>query len=389
MKTVQNIFSFLLMGSCALTVTAAEKISVNINNPASSDRIGEVVEISGKSITPLFGKTIKVTDNSGRVLPSQFTYDKKLLVFGDFPAMKETPLTITVDDNGPSVAVDTICVAQIRHDKQDDFTWENDRCGYRLYGPSYRNGGGKVSGYDIWTKSVPYPVLKQRYDDHANFGMSYHKDFGSGMDVYTVGRTLGAGMNALMDNDSICYPCAYEKCEFLDNGPLRVTAKITCYPESIGEDNGVIETRTITLDRGSWLNRTKVTYTGLSKPHPITTGIVVHRQNRKAYSIDPEKRCLAYVDLTDNPANGNGAIFIGIVNQTLPDSISYVPLTPEVGDAIGQVQTFADYVPGEDYTYYWGAGWSKGGVKGMEAWLDTLKKSYENIQHPLEVRIEE
>ena len=388
MIMTKSILASIMIGGSIFTAAAADEIHVSIHNPSSYDRMEEVVEITGKKIASLSGKPVRITDAAGQTLPSQFTYDNKLLVFGDFPAMKTTPLIISIDEANSSVT-DTVCTAQIRHDKQDDFTWENDRCGYRLYGPSYRQEGGKVSGYDIWTKSVPYPVLKQRYDDHADYGMSYHKDFGSGMDVYTVGRTLCAGMNALMDNDTICYPCAYEKCEFLDNGPLRVTAKVTCYPETIGKDKGVVETRTVTLDRGSWLNRTTVSYDGLSEKHPITTGIVVHRQNRKAYNIDPEKRYLAYVDLTDNPANGNGAIFIGIVNPTLPDSISYVPLTPEVGDAIGQLQTFTEYAPGEDYTYYWGAGWSKGGVKGMQAWLDSLKKCYEDLRQPLEVKIEE
>lgn len=364
------------------------EISMNITNTSSHDRQGEVVEISDSKVRALKDLPISVKDIDGMSVPSQFTHDGSLLIFGDFPAHQTIKFTVAACSKDNPEGSDTICVGQIRHDMQDDYTWENDRGGYRLYGPSYRKGGGKVSGYDIWTKSVDYPVLKQRYDGHMKFGMSYHKDFGSGMDVYTVGPTLGAGMNALISGDSIYYPVAYEKCEILDNGPLRVTAKITCYPEKIGDDNEVIETRFIRLDRGDWLNRTTVSYEGLKQSHPITTGIVVHKQNKQAYAIDPEKRYLAYVDLTDNPNNGNGAIFIGIVNPQLPDSISYVAFEKEIADGVGQIQTFSTYRPASDYTYYWGAGWSKGGVKGMDAWLNYLSNFYERLRNPLKIEID-
>lgn len=390
MKT--TIFSILATVSGAFTICSAAQSGVNVSvrNPAPFDRQGQVVEIDGSKILGATGRNVIVTAADGSRLPSQLTHDNKILVRTDIPAGTIARFTISpAAGNEEAMKTDTVCFAQLRPDKQDDFAWENDRCGYRLYGPVYRHGGGKVSGYDIWTKSVPFPVLKQRYDDHGAYGMSYHKDFGTGMDVYTVGRTLGAGMNALIDNDTICYPCAYETCEFLDNGPLRVTAKVTCYPETVGGDGNVVETRIVTLDAGSWLNKTTVSYAGLTKPHPLTTGIVIHKQNKKGYAIDPEKRYLAYVDLTDNPANGNGAIFIGVVNPTLPDSITYTPLTPEVGDAIGQVMTHSTYNPGEDYTYYWGAGWSKGGVKGMDAWRRTLAEQYLALnQYPLEIIIE-
>ena len=271
---------------------------------------------------------------------------------------------------------------------QDDFAWEIDRGGYRLYGPSYRAKGGNVSGYDIWTKSVDYPVLTARYDDHMAGCGSYHKDHGTGMDVYTVGRTLGAGMNALvLPSGELAYPCAYQECDIIENGPLRMTARITCYPETIGQDDGVVETRTITLDKGSWLNRTEVSYQGLSGDYPLVNGIVIHKQNTKGYVLDEEKRYLAYGDLTDNKENGNGVIFIGIVNPVAPASVDYHPLDPNVGDAVGHIMSHTTYSPGENYIYYWGSGWSKGGVRGLKAWTEYLGDFHDAVRHPLEVRI--
>lgn len=388
MKTFGIIIYFVVTATCMLFASDTPGFRLKITNPSSTDRNAEVVEITDYPQTDLISQAIIVKDLNGQSIPSQITHDGKLLVFGDFPANSTTDFIVRIVPEKFSDSTDTVCIGQIRHDMQDDYTWENDRGGYRLYGPSYRDGGGKVSGYDIWTKSVDYPILKQRYDGHMKYGISYHKDNGSGMDVYTVGPTLGAGMNALMVGDSICYPIAYEKCEILDNGPLRVTAKITCYPENIGNDRDVVETRIISLDRGDWLNKTTVSYEGLTQSNPITTGIVVHKQNEGGYFIDDDKRFLAYADLTDNPDNGNGVIFIGIVNPQLPERISYVPFEKEIADGVGQLQTFATISPDSEYSYYWGSGWSKGGVKGMESWLNYLEDFHDCLQKPLEIIIE-
>ena len=388
MKTLRLFISIILATSYGVAASESPCLSLKITNPSTTDRNGEVVEISDSRLNDIKNKTVVVKKLDGQSVASQITHDGKLLIYDDFLAGSTNIYNVDENSQVNPLNTDTICVGQIRHDMQDDYTWENDRGGYRLYGPSYRAGGGKVSGYDIWTKSVCHPILSQRYDDHMKYGISYHKDYGSGMDVYTVGPTLGAGMNALIVSDSICYPVAYEKCEILDNGPLRVTAKITCYPEKIGNDHDVVETRIISLDRGNWLNRTTVSYKGISKSYPITTGIAIHKQNKRGYAIDNAKRYLAYADLTDNPENGNGVIFIGIVNPILPDSISYISFDKEVADAIGQIQTFATVTPENEYTYYWGSGWSKAGINGMGSWLKYLADFYDRLQTPLEITIE-
>lgn len=380
---IRNITAISLALICAGEILAQQQ--VNIYNPAPFDRKGAVAEIPGEKILKSLGRDFVVLDDGGNQLPSQITYNDKILVETNIPAKSSIGLKIA---KGSPMDADTICIGQIRHDFQDDFTWENDRSGYRLYGPSYRNGGGNVAGYDIWTKSVDFPVLDQRYVDHCQYGVSYHKDYGNGMDCYTVGRTLGAGMNALAPGGEIAYPCAYEKCEILDNGPLRTVAKITCYPENVGNDSGVVEERIITLDKGSWLNKTDVTYKGLTEKCPLVTGIVVHKQNTRGKIIDSQKRYIAYADLTDNPDNGNGVIYIGIVNAELPETIVYEQYDPAQGDAVGQILNKTSIAPGETYTYYWGSGWSKGGVKGMDDWTGMLTQFYNELnQYPLQVSV--
>lgn len=380
--------STVLAATAICMCSCSRGVIVSVYNPTAQARNGQVVEIDASSITSRFGNDFNVKDAQGNPVVSQITYDNKILIQGDFPGKETRKFVFRKGKDEKADAPAVYCMGQIRHDMQDDFAWENDRGGYRLYGPSYREKGGNVSGYDIWTKSVDYPVLTARYDDHMAGCGSYHKDHGTGMDVYTVGRTLGAGMNALvLPSGELAYPCAYQECDIIENGPLRMTAKITCYPETVGEDKGVVETRTITLDKGSWLNRTEVNYKGLSREYPMVNGIVIHKQNTKGYVLDEGKRYLAYGDLTDNKDNGNGVIFIGVVNPETPESVGYHPLDPNVGDAVGHIMSHTSYKPGENYVYYWGSGWSKGGVKGLKAWTEYLGDFYDGLRHPLEVTV--
>lgn len=63
--------------------------------------------------------------------------------------------------------------------------------------------------------------------------LSYHIDHGHGMDCYAVGPTLGAGVAALMVDDSIIYPWCYKSQEILDNGPLRFTVRLEFNPLTV------------------------------------------------------------------------------------------------------------------------------------------------------------
>ena len=71
----------------------------------------------------------------------------------------------------------------------------------------------------------------------------------------------------------------------LDNGPLRFTVKLEFNPLAVKGDTAVVETSLITLDAGSHLNRTAVSYSNLKESLPIVTGIVLH---------EPDGACLLY-----------------------------------------------------------------------------------------------
>ena len=72
----------------------------------------------------------------------------------------------------------------------------------------------------------------------------------------------------------------------------------------------MIETRIISLDKGSQLNKTVVSFDNLQEITPVVTGIVLHKQNPMGYSFDADAGYITYADSTENAANNNGVIYI-------------------------------------------------------------------------------
>ncbi len=85
----------------------------------------------------------------------------------------------------------------VRFARGTDVAWENDRIGFRVYGPTVRD---KVrNGIDIWAKAVAYPVLDKWYK-LAEEGKDYHTDRGEGCDFYHMNKMLGCGALAVWVN---------------------------------------------------------------------------------------------------------------------------------------------------------------------------------------------
>ena len=211
--------------------------------------------------------------------------------------------------------------------------------------------------------------------------LSYHIDHGHGMDCYAVGPTLGAGVAALMVDDSIIYPWCYKSQEILDNGPLRFTVRLEFNPLTV-------ETRLITLDAGSHLNKTAVSYSNLKETLPIVTGIVLHEPDG-AVVADAANGYITYVDPTTGPDNGK--IFIGAAVPTVVKDAKTVLFSEkekkERNNADGHVLAVSDYEPGSEYVYYWGFAWDRADIKTAAAWNQYMADFAQKVRNPLTVKV--
>ena len=387
-------------------------VTVTVTNPLAMERSNEMVEVSMETVTDRLGLAdtaqIVVLNADGQQVPYQITYDGKVI----FPAAIAAGGTATYTiQTGTPEAFDVKACGRCYPERMDDMAWENDLVAFRAYGPALQAKGERGFGYDLFTKyNTTEPMLEAMYakeldketlakiaelkktDPKAAAELSrersYHIDHGYGMDCYAVGPTLGAGVAALMVNDTIIYPWCYKNQEILDNGPLRFTVKLEFTPLTVKGDSTVVETRLITLDAGSHLNKTVVSYSNLKETLPIFAGIVLHEPDG-AVVADAANGYITYVDPTTGPDNGK--IFMGAAVPAVVKDAKTVLFSEkekkERNNADGHVLAVSDYEPGSDYVYYWGFAWDKADIKTADAWNRYMADFAQKVRNPLTVKV--
>lgn len=387
-------------------------VTVTVTNPLAMERSNEMVEVSMETVTDRLGLAdtaqIVVLNADGQQVPYQITYDGKVI----FPAAIAAGGTATYTiQTGTPEAFDVKACGRCYPERMDDMAWENDLVAFRAYGPALQAKGERGFGYDLFTKyNTTEPMLEAMYakeldketlakiaelkktDPKAAAELSrersYHIDHGYGMDCYAVGPTLGAGVAALMVNDTIIYPWCYKNQEILDNGPLRFTVKLEFTPLTVKGDSTVVETRLITLDAGSHLNKTVVSYSNLKETLPIVAGIVLHEPDG-AVVADAANGYITYVDPTTGPDNGK--IFMGAAVPAVVKDAKTVLFSEkekkEHNNADGHVLAVSDYEPGSEYVYYWGFAWDKADIKTADAWNRYMADFAQKVRNPLTVKV--
>lgn len=411
MKKILILFAAALAGlaSCA---DSKQSMTVTVTNPLALDRSGEMVEVPMSEVTAKLQLAdtaqIVVLDIDGQQVPYQVTYDEKVI----FPTTVKAngTATYTIQPGTPE-PFNVVTCGKHYPERLDDVAWENDLGGFRAYGPALQQRGERGFGYDLFTKyNTTEPILEGLYAEELNpenrakiaelkktdpkaagelgRSISYHVDHGYGMDCYAVGPTLGGGTAALMDGDEIVYPYCYRTQEILDNGPLRFTLKLEFNPLVVRGDSNVIETRVITLDAGSYLNKAVVSYTNLKEAMPVVTGIVL-REPDGVVTADAANGYITYVDPTTDRKGGNGKIFVG---AAFPAQVKDAKVAlfqekekKERGGADGHVLAVSEYEPGSEYTYYWGFAWDKAAIKTVDVWNKYMAEYAQKLRAPLTV----
>jgi len=397
----------------SLASSAADVVKLTVSNPINTSRV-EVVEADFNTIQKKLNgaEAVIVMNADGKEIPSQITYDGKLIFQAGVGGKGKSIYTVTA---GVPQKYDTKATGRLFTERGDEFGWENDCVAYRIYGH-----GGAV-GYDLFNKSTSELMLDYWYASEQNQEMRsvskqlsergfkdladqvynafcYHIDHGKGMDCYTVGPTLGGGANALLDaSGALFMPKCYSSYKILDKGPLRFSVKLV-YPEQEYDGKKVVETRIITLDAGSHFNRATVSYSGLDSAVKMAAGTVIHKQNPSAYVISKENGYMGYEDLgdasvynakyRDELAKTMGKIYIGLLFPNKNIDMTYQPR--ENGIAIGHILSTTTLAPNSSYTYYFGTGWSKNASTNLNSltdWEAFLSRSSDCVRNPMKVGI--
>ncbi len=365
----------LLLAACSQT----KKVDVTVTNSSAIDRSGELVEIPWQAVAGKLalaeGMQVIVTDPAGKQVPYQLVKNGaeqvQALLFPATVAAGQSAVYSVAP--GTPETFEPRVYGRFVPERKDDFAWENDKAAFRMYGPALEATGEISNGIDIWVKKTDKLVIDKWYKDDLAGVASYHADHGEGLDCYKVGRTLGLGALAPYANDTIWLGNNYVKQEVLDNGPLRVTFRLTYAPFDVAGET-VTETRTISLDAGNQLNKVSEHFAMQAPRMTVASGIVLRPEEGGVTAFDAQGGYAAYAE----PETADGIIYVGMVS---PSSFT------DVKTACGHLLALGEYGQDTGYTYYTGGGWSQAGFETPESWFAYVKDFAARVQQPLTVTV--
>lgn len=404
---ISKFFVALTWGAlCFSQQVSAKDVVVTVTNDERVQR-QEVVEVDVNKVYAKLGikssEQFIVKNALNQEVGYQITHDGKLLLDAAVRPCGSATFTIT---KGTPRESKVFVTGRQYPERVDDIAWENDRTAYRIYGPALQRSGERAFGTDVWVKNTPDLEVEKRYDvELSNHGRiqelkkagkteeahaveeatTYHYDHGYGLDCYKVGPTLGCGAPALMNGNELILPYCYKEYQILDNGPLRFTVHVTYNPATINGQEGVVEHRIISLDKGSNYNKCTVWYEGLKKATNLAMGLVVHQEDTETIICD--KDMVLYADPTDNPNAQNFQIYVGVVFPNGVDSTKPMLLKEPANGIAGHAVGIVSYQPGTKYTYYFGSAWSKNDVRTMNEWKLRSSEYLDALHTPMKVAI--
>ena len=198
-----------------------------------------------------------------------------------------------------------IAYGRFVREREDDFTWENDKVAFRIYGPS-SSGKGQVSGIDAWLKKVPYSIIDKWYAGHLQ-GVSYHEDHGEGYDPYHVGDSRGVGGTAIWIDGKPWPAGKYNSYEVLE-----VSADLVRFNVKYEWDTplGIVaESKTISLALGDQLYSVHSVFTLNGEPAalPVAIGLTTHDGAAQATG-NPEIGGISTWETIDDYGLGTGVL---------------------------------------------------------------------------------
>lgn len=346
--------------------TGGGDLSVTAENTLSFARAAETIEI------PWTAGAATVMEE-GKPIPSQL-FEGKVLFQSDFAPGQTKHFTIH-GTNGPTFPDRTYG----RHvpERYDDYAWENDRIAFRIYGPGLETAKGQPlvsSGIDVWLKRTRNLVIDSWYKSGK-----YHEDHGDGLDNYSCGPYRGCGGIGVWTGDKLHVSRNWATQRTLATGPVRTVAEVTYARWDAGDGVSVSESRRISLDAGSNLNRfeSRFDFVGTDVV-TIAVGLDVSeaRKHNGVVSGGGAKGFFANWEPELKP-HGNTATAIVMAEDGVKDARYQ-----------DQVLLLAPARAGEPFVWYAGAGWSRSGdFADAGAWERYVEQFTQRLKTPLKISV--
>ena len=346
----------------------AQTATITVTNPTAAQR-SELLSIDASELPFSAKEGIIVRDVSNIERATQLTHDGKLLL--DVHVRPNGKAVFTLQPGTPAAFRSWVDGRQYP-ERLDDIAFENDRIGFRIYGPALQRKGEKGYGYDLWVKRTTEFVLGELYRNDPR--LSFHLDYGKGVDCFAVGPTLGCGTPALLQNGEIRFPWCYETYKILDKGPLRFSVQID-FPAC---SDGITEHRVLSLDKGSNFVESTVWYDGLKQPTDVLAGFPI--RSAGAETLVRGNNYIQYADPTIDPDRYQTQVYVALL---FPDQKVDINVVQQHGVGI-----LRHYTSGLRFHYYIGAAWSEFDVRSQDEWQCRINGFMLAKEQPLNYKIQ-
>lgn len=382
--------------SCAIVCIAVNfmnaQTSIQVKNTQNFSR-NEIVSLSISQLKGFLGKNkaedLRIKDPQNNYLTIQWIdndgdgKNDEVLFQTNIDAKKTNSYTIVADSKTPIPESKLTTYSRLVPERVDDYTWENDKIAFRVYGPKGQaealagvKGSTLSSGVDIWFKRTEKSVINEWYKGYLTDSMYYHKDTrGEGYDPYHVGDSRGTGGIGIWKDGKLQVSQNFISSKTITKGPLRTVFELTYAPWS---EFGVKETKRISLDLGSNFSKFESIFE-TEKPAPnYTIGISLHKNEGESKLNDKDGYYLHWEKIDD--------AFVGegiVVNPKIVEkSVAFKSEAPDQSNLLVITK------PQKKLTYYAGFAWQKSGqIQTQKDWENILLKQSKIVANPLLITV--
>ena len=378
------LLTSLLLGACSEKKNATVIV---VKNNLNVKRTFEMVELTAKElkvenlnlvgIKNIETKELLVTqcvDLDGDGIMDQLIFQPVVA------ANSVSEYEVIILSETEKVSPDLVCFSRFVPERTDDYTWENDKVAFRVYGPTAQKmiedsipGGTLSSGVDAWLKRVDYPIIDKWYKEFTDGVGTYHEDTGEGLDNFHVGVSRGVGGIAVKSNGNYYFSKNFTEWKTITTGALRTSFYLK-YENWDGNGVVVEESKIINLDKGSNFTRFVTTIKGVSQ---ISAGLTLHEKDGEVTS-NP-----SWLSYWQPHADSELGTAIVASKRYFSGSETFDSEIKDLSNAYAHLNVIDQKV-----VYYSGFGWKKSGqFTTKSAWEEYLNLFAEKVNSPLVIHI--
>lgn len=362
---------------------------ITVKNSLDFERTFETIEIKKSSLKVDDFSTVGIKNSkTGELQVTQLVDNDgdgaidEILFQPTVAANSEANFEVVSITEAEQPKAENLCYSRFVPERTDDYTWENDRVAFRVFGPNaqYRAENNLPqptlsSGVDAWLKKVDHPIINSWYKKETETDGTYHEDTGEGLDNFHVGVSRGVGGMAVKVDDIYYFSKNYTKWRTITTGPLRTSFYLE-YESWDANGKTIKESKIVSLDLGSNLSKFS---TNIEGTNTIAAGLTLHEKDGEVTGNDKN----GWVSYWQPHADSELGTAIVADKNTFKAFEKYDVETKDLSNAYAHLN-----VNNNKVVYYAGFGWKvRGRFNSKQEWENYLNLFSKKINNPLEVII--